>query len=99
MASGLIVSQRATQSLEQLNAQFTALVQQLGPLAGARLITDVAVGTSLTKVRHGQRGFKPRDILIVPYENVMPYRVQPPDTEFFYLQASSATTCSVWLVP
>lgn len=98
-ASGLIVTQRATLDVEQLNAQFNQLLQQLGPLAGAKLITNVSVGTAVTSIPHGQRGKKPRDVLVMPYANVMPYRPQVPDTQFIYLQASSPTTCSVWVIP
>lgn len=89
---------RPTTTVPELQRDVLELVHQLKDGASAVVITDVAVGTTSTRVAHGQRSV-PKAVLVCPHGAIAAGRATtPPDSQFIYIVAASACTADILVV-
>lgn len=70
-----------------------------GGLGGAVFLSDKTIGTSTTRIPHGQKGV-PRAWFPVSLEgDARVWQTSAPDTTYLYLRASASVTCIVVVIP
>jgi hypothetical protein len=85
-------------SLVALQEALTFAFAQLGPAALGYTIRDQAIGTSSTPIAHGLTA-QPRFVMAFPQSDARVWRSAVSDDRRVWLQASSATTADVLVVP
>jgi hypothetical protein len=86
---------RPATTLPDLQRNVLELVQQLKDGATAVLITGVLVGTTETRISHGQMGV-PKAVLVCPHGAIAAGRgPTAPDSSYIYLIAASGCTADL----
>lgn len=85
-------------TVQELYVIVKELVDQLSVAAVAKMINGVAIGTTVTRVAHGL-GTIPSQVQITTRSSTTISRVQPPDSQFLYLQAAVATDVDILVIP
>ncbi len=85
---------RPATTLPELQRNVLELVQQLKDGATAVLIVGVAIGTSSTRIAHGQ-GSVPKGVMVCPYGAIAVGRAAAPDRTYVYVIAAYDCTADV----
>lgn len=100
----IIVPLRETSGLVEIARALITVIRALGSLAEAKVIAKQSIGTSSTRIAHGQKnaprycfGIPHGDFRVfVPLTGSEPTR---PDATHVFLQASAACTADVVVIP
>lgn len=86
-----------TEDIKVLQRDVQRWTERIGDVASGKLLEDVPVGTSSTAIIHGMGGRPRGRVIVYQSADARVWDAAKPDTTRLYLQASAATTVSLWV--